>query len=439
MLTTALFERGQVREMQIHVLPTKRFKTFAVSLYAGIPLKEETVTSTALTPFVLRRGTASYPETTLFREQLEQMYGAGFGFDIYKRGNYQIVQFRMDIINDSFVQASDSLLGQAFSFLGEVVTDPATEGGRFRSSYVKAEKDNVRKKLESIINDKIRYAAERCLEAMFKDDVYRLHPLGNRDDLEKITDDQLYEAYQQWLKQVRFDLYVVGDTSLSEVSELVEKSFKLNRSENPEYRPAEASTAGVTCSDVNHVIERLNVNQGKLNMGLRTSITYGDDRYAKALMYSGILGSYPHSKLFVNVREKESLAYYCSSRYDGHKGFATIQSGIEIVNYEKALEIIKQQLESLKQGEISDLEMSQTKAMIRNQLKEMPDSAFEMIAYDFNRVLSGKERSAEELLAQVESVTKQDVVEAAETFQLDTIYFLTGQEEGGIAGGTTNL
>nr|WP_174704631.1 pitrilysin family protein [Paenibacillus physcomitrellae] len=420
------FERGEANHIRIHVLPTKRFKTFAVSLYAGIPLKEELVTPTALTPFVLRRGTSSYPETTLFREQLEHMYGAGFGFDVYKRGNYQIITFRMDTINDSFVKAEDSLLEQSFAFLGEVVTRPLTEKGAFRASYVKAEKDNVRKKLESIINDKARYAAERCMEEMFKQDVYRLNPLGSREKLENITEQSLYQAYEQWLQQAHLDLYVVGDTSLEEVTSLVEEHFSLKRTSTPAYAHEKVEFEP---REVNSVTERLNVNQGKLNMGLRTPITYGDDQYASALMYSGILGSYPHSKLFVNVREKASLAYYASSRYDGHKGLATIQSGIEIQNYEKALGIIKEQLESLRQGEISELEMSQTKAMIRNQLREMQDSAFEMIAYDFNRVLSGKDRPAEQLLEQVEAVTKQDIVDAAQTFHLDTIYFLTGQKE----------
>lgn len=168
----------------------------------------------------------------------------------------------------------------------------------------------------------------------------------------------------------------------------------------------------------------MEVSQGKLNMGLRTSVTYADDQYAAALMYNGILGGYPHSKLFMNVREKASLAYYASSRYDGHKGIGTIQSGIEIQNYEKALEIIKMQLEDMRAGKITELEMSQTKAMIRNLLLEIDDSAFEMIAYDFNRQFSGKDRSRAELLQQVEAIRIEDVKAAAETFELDTIYFL---------------
>lgn len=422
-----MFERGSVGQIRIHVMPTTRFKTFAVSLYAGIPLAEETVTTTALTPFVLRRGTVSHPETIQFREQLERLYGAGFGFDVYKRGNYQIVQFRMDTINDSFVNSDQSLLGQSFEFLGEVVTRPVTEDNAFRASYVASERENVRKKLEAIINDKMRYAAERCLEEMFRNDSYRLHPLGERSALEQITPESLYNAYQDWLQNASLDLYVVGDTTLAEVEELVERNFHLQRTSSPGYEPEQVKLTDI---EPRTVTEQLDVNQGKLNLGLRTSITYGDDRYASALLYNGILGSYPHSKLFVNVREKESLAYYAASRFDGHKGMIGIQSGIEIANYQKALDIIKAQLASLAAGEISELEMTQTKAMIRNSLLEMQDSAFEMIAYDFNRILSGKDRPVEQLLSEIEQVKPSDVVAAADSVRLNTIYFLTGQKEG---------
>lgn len=425
-MTKTEFEHGTVGGIRIHVLPTNRFKTFAISLYAGSPLAEETVTTTALTPFVLRRGTVSYPETRAFREQLEQLYGAGFGFDVYKRGDYQIVHFRMDTINDSFVKSPESLLRSSFAFLGEAFTQPVLENGAFRKSYVQTERDTVRKKLESIVNDKIRYAAERCIEVMCKNEPYRLHPLGERKDLDGITPEGLYESYQNWLNESVLDLYVVGDTSLDEVKKLVEEHFKLNRAASKDYVPSSTRTAA---SGTQTVVEKLDINQGKLNMGLRSTITYGDDEYAAALLYNGILGGYPHSKLFVNVREKESLAYYASSRYDGHKGIATIQSGIEVQNFEKAVQIIQQQLDDMAKGAITDIEMTQTKAMIRNVIKEMQDSAFEMIAYDFNRTLSGRERTPDELLQQVEGITVDDVKQAASAFSLDTIYFLKGQKE----------
>lgn len=420
------FQRSEIQQIRLHVLPTDRFKTYAISAFIGAPLQEEQVTSTALIPFVLRRGTQSYPETKQFRQRLDELYGAGFGFDIYKRGSYQMIQFRLDIIEERFVSDSDSLLKQALQFLGEVITSPAQEEGRFLSKYVDAEKQTLEKRMKSIINDKIRYAAERCLEEMFKGDPYRLHPLGRLEDLPALEPGQLYQAYQQWLTQAPIDLYVIGNTTLEEVEAMVSESFQIQRDQNPVYQIKPAEPRGPR--EVNKVVEKLEVSQGKLNMGLKGSVTYAEDGYADALMYNGILGAYPHSKLFINVREKASLAYYASSRLDGHKGILTIQSGIEIENYEKAVDIIQKQLNAMSQGEISELEMTQTKAMIINQLKEIQDTAFEIIAFDFNNILSGRERTVKELITDIDSSSLDSVRAAASSIQLDTIYFLRDKE-----------
>jgi predicted Zn-dependent peptidase len=407
--------------MRLHVLPTKRFKTFSLSLFVGIPLNEAWVTPVALTPFVLRRGTAAYPETISFRERLDDLYGAGFGFDLYKRGDYQIVQFRLDIINDRFVSSQESLLKEAISFLGEVLTAPALEDGKFRSRYVETEKTTVAKRIDAIINDKIRYAGERCIEEMCKDEPYRLLALGRKDDLSGIDADSLYRRYSEWLGSAVLDLYVSGDTSLGEVQSFAEKAFKLPSGSPQRYS---APVLRAPRAEPQTIVERLDVGQGKLNLGLRTSTSYGDPDYAALLVYNGVLGAFPHSKLFVNVREKASLAYYAASRLDGHKGLMTIQSGIEIENYERALGIIREQLAAMKEGQFAADDIARTKAMLENQLREIQDSAYERISFDFNSVLSGTERTAESLQAEVDAVTPEAIVEAAQGVVLDTIYFL---------------
>jgi len=416
------FERSTAERIRIHVLPTDRFKTFALSVYVGQPLAERSVTQVALTPFVLRRGTETLPETAQFRQRLDDLYGAGFGFDIYKRGDYQLVQVRLDIIDDRFVKSQDSLLGEAIRFVGDALTRPALEEGHFTNKYVNSEKTTLRKRIEAIVNDKIRYAAERCMEVMNEGEPYRLHPLGKIADLAAITPESLYAFYKDWLRTAPIDIYVVGQTTLAEVESLVREAFRLEgRASVADYR---ISRPVVAPRDVKTVVERLDVNQGKLNMGLRSSVTYADDAYAAALMYNGILGGYPHSKLFTNVREKASLAYYASSRFDGHKGFIAIQSGIEIANYKKAVDIIERQLDAIRSGDITDAELMQTREMLSNHLREMKDSAFEMIALDFNSVLSGRERTVESLLRDVEAVDKAAVKRVAEGVQLDTVYFL---------------
>jgi predicted Zn-dependent peptidase len=420
------FQRGVWGRLRLHVLPTKRFKTFALSLFAGVPLTEAGVTPIALTPFVLRRGTEIYPETISFRERLDDLYGAGFGFDLYKRGDHQIVQFRLDIINDQFVSSASSLLDDALTFLGEVLTSPALDQGKFRSKYVEAEKTTVSKRMDAIINDKIRYAAERCVEEMCKDEPYRLPALGRKEELVSLNADTLYEAYRNWLKEASFDLYVAGDTTLDEVQAIVAKAFAL-----PEGQPASYSAPNLRAarSEVQILQERLDVGQGKLNMGLRVGATYGSDQYAALLVYNGLLGGFPHSKLFVNVREKASLAYYASSRLDGHKGIMTIQSGIEVANYERAVQIIREQIEAMKAGDFAMEDLQRTQAMLVGQLRELQDSAFERISFDFSNILSGAERTGESFIAEVQAVTPEMVTEVAQHVALDTIYFLRDRKE----------
>ncbi|NGZ75447.1 EF-P 5-aminopentanol modification-associated protein YfmF [Saccharibacillus alkalitolerans] len=427
-MSTPGFERAAEGRIRIHVLPTKRFKTFAVSLYAGAPLREETVTPIALTPFVLRRGNASYPETILFRERLEELYGAGFGFDVYKRDESQIVQFRMDTINDAFVSTDEPLLENSLAFLGQTLTRPALENGVFKTKFVDAERDNVRKKLDAVINNKVRYAGARCLEEMFAGEAYRLNALGKREALEELNASALHESYRKWLSEAALDLYVVGDTTLDEVRGIVHKHFDIA---GPGNEPHEYKRSGKNEGVGNpHIVkETMDVSQGKLNIGFKTSIDYADDRYAAALVYNGVLGGYPHSKLFQNVREKASLAYYASSQYEPHKAFATIQSGIEIGNYDRALDIIRVQLDAMQAGDITETELGQTKAMLGNDLREVRDSAFQMIHHDFGGRLSGRSRDVSELIEQVERMTKEQVAEAARNFRLDTIYFLTGKGE----------
>lgn len=423
---TARFERTTFQNIRLHVMPTRRFKTYSITVFAGTPLNEKTVTSTALIPFVLRRGNQSHPETKSFREKLENLYGAGFGFDVVKRGDYQMIQFHMDLIHEQFVSENRSLLQEAIQFLGETITAPAMEDGQLRTQYVDAEKETIRKRIEAIINDKMRYAAERCVEETCRNDPYRLRALGKLDDLKQLNTESLTGAYMNWISKASLDIYVVGDTTLEEVRQLCEESFNIgNRNEPTSYQ---ATQMIAKSHQIHEVMENMDVSQGKLNLGLRCPVTYTDDAYPAALMYNGILGAFPHSKLFLNVREKASLAYYAASRLDGHKGLLTIQSGIEFQNYSKALDIIKKQLQAMQDGDLSDLEMNQTKAMLNNALKEMQDSAYELISFDFNSIFAGRERSADEMIHAVNEMERNEIQRVARQVSLDTVYFLKNEK-----------
>jgi predicted Zn-dependent peptidase len=419
------FELVQVNQMNLHVLPTTKFKTTTIVFQLEQELKEDLVTKTALLPFVLKRGCEKFPTTQALRRYLDQLFGAVFITDVGKKGEKQIIQVYLEIANEKYLSDQSPLLQKGIEFLGDIISRPLLEGNGFSKQYVQSEADLLKKKIESLVDDKIRYANQRVTEEMCKNEPYRLLPYGKSEDFDKITAEDLYTYYQQLLRENPIDIYIVGDVSVEEVKSEVEKQFQFSRN-NVKDLPFAPAQVGHVQEEL--VVERMEIGQGKLNIGCRTHLTLNDDDYEKLLVYNGVLGGFPHSKLFVNVREKASLAYYAVSRLESHKGILMLMSGIEIQNYDKAVEIMKQQLDLMKKGTISDKELSQTKAMLINQLNETLDNARTMVDFSYNSRLSGRTATLEEMIKKINAVTTTDIVKIAEKIEIDTIYFLRDKE-----------
>jgi predicted Zn-dependent peptidase len=426
-VATLEFETVSIGDVRVHVCSSEKFKTTALLAFIGQELKPEYVTKTALLPSVLQRGTASYPSTIDLRRKLDSFYGATLFGDVFKRGERHLIQIGMEIANERYLSEKESLLDEGINLFCEVLFSPVTEQGGFKSSYVEAEKKNLKQKIESLQDDKIRYASQRMVEEMCKGEPYALFNHGRTQDLPQIDAQNLYTYYQEVIQTCPIDFYCVGNVTADDVVKRLER--QIGEELRQKRKTLTVGPVVHTVKEERTVIDRLNVKQGKLNLGCRTGVTIQDDEYPAMMMYNGIFGGFPHSKLFLNVREKASLAYYCSSRLESHKGLLIIQSGIEIANFERAVDIIKKQFEAMRQGEISDKEMDQTKATLSNQLKEQQDRSFELIHFHFNQsVLSGRKRNLEGLLHDLEQVRKEDIKRVAEKIQLETIYFLRDQE-----------
>jgi predicted Zn-dependent peptidase len=420
------FTSVSVKDMDLHVLSTDKFKTTTIALHIEQTLAPETVTDTAVIPYVLKRGSAKYPSTQQLRQYIDSLFGAVFHTDVFKKGEKQIIQIQLEIANEKFLSDSAPLLRKGIEFLGEVITRPLIENNAFSEAYVRSEAEILKKKISSLVDDKIRYANQRVTEEMCKDEPYRLLSYGNTEELDEVNPAALYTYYSKLLAENPIDIYVVGDVSMDEVKEMVEQNFEVNRKQVKEipYSPVQKKNVQEQV-----VVERMQVGQGKLNIGCRTNTTLADDDYEALLVLNGILGGFPHSKLFVNVREKESLAYYAVSRLESHKGILMMMSGIEIDKFEQAVEIMKRQIQLMKEGEISDKEFSQTIATLTNQLIETKDNARTIIDFAYNSRLSKRVRTLDGLLAKLQAVTKEDVVKMAGKIEIDTVYFLRDKEE----------
>jgi predicted Zn-dependent peptidase len=414
-----------VNGLNVHTIQTDKYKTNTLVFKMKAPLTKETVTQRALLPYVLQSGTKTHPTATALRSYLDELYGATLNVDLTKKGEQHIITIRVDIANEKFLKDSAPLLNKAVQLLSDIILQPALENGEFVAKIVEQEKRSLKQRIQSVYDDKMRYANLRLIEEMCKGEPYALHVNGELKDVDSITSKSLYGYYQKALQEDEMDLYIIGDIDEAEVLDLVKSYFQF---ENRAVSNRKSPMTKKTITNVNEVIEKQDVKQGKLNIGYRTSITYEDDQYYALQVFNGIFGGFSHSKLFINVREKASLAYYAASRLESHKGLLMVMSGIEPSNYEKAVSIIKEQMEAMKKGAFTDEEIVQTKAVIRNQLLETLDTPRGLVEVLYHNVVSERRRPVDEWIDAMEKVTREEIIEVANKIELDTIYFLTGME-----------
>jgi predicted Zn-dependent peptidase len=419
------FQTREERGIHVHVLPTQKYKMNTIVATLTQELCEETATGLALLPYVLMRGSENYPTTEKLQLALDDLYGASLFGSIDKKGERQLLDFTMTVPNEKFLSTKEPLFSKALDILANVMTRPLTVDGAFSSEHVNAEKEQHKKRIEAVLDDKIQFAKERCLQEMTKGEPFAIPGLGREADLANLDGKKLYDLYQQVLTTAPLHVYVIGDVQLDDVAQQIFQAFDLERT--PVDTFGEVQLEHET-RQLNEVVDRLDVGQGKLNIGFWTNVAYSSPDYPALVVANGIFGTFPHSKLFVNVREKNSLCYYCSSRLDALKGIIYVQSGVEFENMEKARDLIIEQLDVLKKGDISEQEMSFTINGLINSYKTSMDSATLLADNRINGLIAGKTRRPEEMIEALQKVTKEDVVRVAQGIQLDTVYMLRDKE-----------
>lgn len=411
--------------IDLHLIKTNKFKTNLLSVFLTTPLNKETVTLNALLPAVLRRGTERMPTQEEISIALEEMYGASFDCGVDKIGDNQILKFYLETINNNYLPQQEDNLKQAINILLEVVFNPVLESGAFKQKYVDSEKANLQQVIEGRKDAKATYALEQCIKEMYGEEPYALYKYGAVEDLEKIDATTLYEQYQSLLNNCKIDIFISGDIGDSVKNDLINhQAIKELLEREPQYVINNRESRKKETRQEQTKTESMDIAQGKLIIGLDVLDEQDNDKYT-ALVYNAILGGTPTSKLFQNVREKNSLAYTASSSYIRQKANIFIKCGIEIENFEKATQIIKEQIEDMKTGDFTEEDINQAKTNIISTIKFIPDEQDTELMYYFSQELSGYQMDDKEYIEKVDSVTKEDIISLAKRIQINTIYFLT--------------
>ena len=409
--------------IKLHTIKTEKFKTNLIAVMLTTKLDRKNVTKNALIPAVLRRGTKFMQTQEEINKKMEDMYGASFDCGLDKTGDNQILKFYMETVNNEFLpQDAENMIKSSIEKTFEIIFNPYLENGVFKTEYVEQEKENIKQIIDGKIDSKARYALDRCIEEMYKNEPFGLYKFGYVEDLKDINEKNLYEYYLELIETCKIDIYISGivDENIQNIIKQNENIEKLEE-RKPDFK--EFELVKKENGEAKEIQESMEVTQGKLILGLDVNILDKDARY-KIMIYNSLLGGSANSKLFQNVREKASLAYTASSSYYRFKNNIFINCGIDIPNYQKALEIIKKQIEDMKNGDFTDEEIENAKNGIIASIKTIDDEQDTEITYYFGQELSGTKTSLEEYIENIQKVNKADVLEVAKQISINTIYFL---------------
>ena len=411
--------------INLHNINTNKFKTNLYAVFLATPLSRENVTKNALLTAVLRRGTKNIESQVLISKKLEEMYGASFDCGIEKTGDNHIIKFYLETINEAFLPEKEELDKKCIELLFDIILNPLVQNDGFKSEYVESEKKKLKQIIDGKIDNKRTYSFERCVEEMFKDEPYGLYKFGYVEDLEKITPQNLYQYYKELIKKCKIDIFVSGNLKDTDINNLVENNAEIKALEerNPEYVENKENSEKIPVREEKVVEEKMQVGQGNLVIGLSSNSQIENEKFVMSV-YNAILGGGANSKLFQNVREKNSLAYTAGSTFRRQKNTIFIRCGIEIENYQKALDTIKEQIEDMKNGNFTEEDIENAKKLIVSSVKGISSEQDTEITYYYGQELSDTFTTIDDYVTKINNVTKSNIEEVAKEIWINTVYFL---------------
>ncbi len=411
----------------LHIIPSKKFKDITIHINFKAPLTKENAALRAVLAFVMTSATKTYPTNATLSSYLDDLYGASLSANVSSKGQAHMISLRTTAVNQEFLPVNDDLLEKQIGLLNEVLFAPLVSHQSFDEDLVEIKKKEIIARIQQALDDKMNYSIDQLYHYMGMNTPLDISAIGEKEDVERITGEDIYQAYLSMLKNDDKYVYIVGD-----IDEHVVESFKNNlhfEAHSQEYPVIYDFNSKK--DEVLEIIEKQEITQAKLNLGYTLETDFKDDDTEAMSIFVDMLGGYSQSRLFLNVREKNSLCYYISASYDPFNSIMLIASGIETKHYQKARALIDEEIAHFKNGSFSDDELAMAKQMVVSSLTKAYDSSSYLISLAYNRDLVHKQQSIQDYINKINAVTREDIIRCAQQIKLDTVYLLTRKDPYG--------
>lgn len=407
-------------------IQTDRFKKSRFTVTFKIPANGEGYTKAALLLPTAMRATERYPSFASLCRRCDELYAADIADMNSLRSGVCLVGLRAAMLGNEYINEDDraagfDVLDGVMEAMSQILLRPL-----LRESDLETEKLNFINRINAQINDPFSFSLRRLREIVMKDMPGVITSEAAKEQAKGINTQMLKEFFDTVIKKASLEFFYCGSESAERVQSLIEKHFSELLCEKCE--PLLSGLPERPAQNV-QINESGAYGQSHLLMGFRSGIVLEDKEFYAAELMNEIYGEGPISKLFLNVREKRSLCYFCGSGYDETNGIITVGCGINSGDREEAQAEILCQLEEIRKGNISDAELEAAKQSIFSDCREAEDHPEDYEEFSRMARLFGGPLTIDEYRDGIERVTKEQIASAAQKTQLDAVYFLRGELE----------
>ena len=413
--------------IKLHLIDTKLFKTDLSVIFITIGLDKKNITKDVIIPEVLKSGSNTYKKQIDISNKLNELYGSTLETGTDKTGKNLVLKLYTESVDDIFLPNNEKNLEECINVLFDITFNPLIENDSFDEKYVEIEKERQKMIIESEKDDKDTYAYDKIINIMYNDCGYGIKRNGYLEDIKDINGSNLLERYKEIIKTGKIDIFISGNIENKNIEEFIRNNSNikaLKDRDDSKYMNDITENEKEDIKNIRKVEEKMDVTQGKLVIGLDViGKRKADDRF-KILLYNTILGDGANSKLFRIVREKESLAYTSKSNYVVQKSNIFIRAGIEVDNYDKTLNLIKEQIEDMKKGNFTEDDLENAKRFIYAGIDSIKEEQNTAIIFYYGEEMSKNKITIEEYYDKIKNISKEDIKEIAKLMRFNTVYFL---------------
>ena len=418
------YTKKDLASYNLHLINTDKFKTITMKVVFSSPIKKDEITMRNVLSDLLLQSSKNYESRRELTIKAEELYAADVFNNTQRIGNYILTSFNLQVLNDKYTEEGN--FEEAIKFLSEIIFNPDIKDNGFKEDKLDLVLSNVKVALESIKEDATNYSLLRLMEAYDKESPVSFRMVGYLDDLDKIKTDNLYEYYKKLIEYDYVDIYIVGDFENNTIQEIIKKYFKFRKVKR--IRPSYNIDSKKIRRRRLLAKETIDNNQSKLAIACAITKASKYEINYPLVLANIIYGGGPDSKLFKDVREKNSLCYSIYSYPVKLDNLLVISAGIDKENYQKTLDLTTGLLKDMKKGKFTDKDINIAKEYYNTACEEVEESEYKIINEYLSQEILGVE-PLEERVKIMNKVTKKDIIKVAKKIEMDTVFLLEGVRE----------